>query len=565
MSELGIQDPRHGFGARDISPDSVIFAADSNFSLYSSASGSVDRCSFASDAHDHEASFRAASRTTLAEHGFHGSSGGPALDPIKHIVHRNSHLSRKEKSKVHEGTNIIAKTEDEGLAVDLGATSFSQALKECQDRRLRSELKTLDRQRPASLDMKHAANSSSPRYGLMKKPSVTTQQTCAFSSPETPNYCHSSVGAQKDRSSVQVPLHTSANRRQVNTTFLPYNNGRALPFKWVDAERWIFSPVSRDGAIRTSLQQPQMRPKSKSGPLGPPGSALYSPIVPVSKRGNDFDLQSSSPFSTQVMSADGLSVQYGGHEIHGKLAACCDLCMTRSISLHRSSEIFCLSSFPAPQGESDYAKGVDANIPHVVSRKDIASQMRPKASPQSSPMRCSSSLTERPSIQPIMEVQSVLSSKADIRNVLVDEQVTLTRWRKKHKVRNPRGSLDIVDYRKSKPVGTHSGVREVLETAHSLSKVKKEEARITAWENLQKARAEAEIQKLEMKLQKKRSSSMDKIMNKLRSAQKKAQEMRSSALARQSHDVVRISHRALFFRQTHQMGSFGGCFTCHEF
>nr|GMD96333.1 Remorin, C-terminal protein [Ipomoea batatas] len=565
MSELGIQDPRHGFGARDISPDSVIFAADSNFSLYSSASGSVDRCSFASDAHDHEASFRAASRTTLAEHGFHGSSGGPALDPIKHIVHRNSHLSRKEKSKVHEATNSIAETEDEGLAVDLAATSFSQALKECQDRRLRSELKTLDRQRPASLDMKHAANSSSPRYGLMKKPSVTTQQTSAFSSPETPNYCHSSVGAQKDRSSVQVPLHTSANRRQVNTTFLPYNNGRALPFKWVDAERWIFSPVSRDGDIRTSLQQPQMRPKSKSGPLGPPGSALYSPIVPVSKGGNDFDLQASSPFSTRVMSADGLSVQYGGHEIRGKLAACCDLCMTRSISVHGSSEIFCLSSFPAPQGESECAKGVDANIPHFVSRKDMATQMRPKASPQSSPMRCSLSPTEQPSIQPIMEVQSVLSSKADIRNVLVDEQVTLTRWRKKHKVRIPQGSLDIVDYRKSKPVGTHSGVREVLETAHSLSKVKKEEARITAWENLQKAKAEAEIQKLEMKLQKKRSSSMDKIMNKLRSAQKKAQEMRSSAVARQSHDVVRISHRALFFRQTHQMGSFSGCFTCHEF
>ncbi|XP_019156483.1 PREDICTED: uncharacterized protein LOC109153143 isoform X2 [Ipomoea nil] len=534
MSELGIHDPtRHGFGARDISPDSVIFAADSNFSLYSSASGSVDRCSFSSDAHHRECSFRTASRTHLAGHGFYGSSGGPALDPIKHIVHRNSHLSRKEKSKA---TISIAETEGEGLAVDLASTSFSQALKECQDRRLRSELKTLDRQRPASLDMKHAANSSSPR-----------------------------VGAQKDRSSVQGPLHTSANRRQVNTTFLPFNTGRALPFKWVDAERWIFSPVSRDGAIRTSLQQPQMRPKSKSGPLGPPGSALYSPIVPVSKGGNDFYLQASSPFSTRVMSADGLSVQYGGHEIRGKLAACCDLCMTRSISVHGSSENFCLSSFPAPQGESDCAKGVDANIPHVVSRKDMATQMRPKASPQSSPMRSSSSPTERPSIQPIMEVQSVLSSKADIRNVLVDEQVTLTRWRKKQKVRIPRGSLDIVDYRKSKHVGTHSGAREVLETAHSLSKVKKEEARITAWENLQTAKAEAEIQKLEMKLQKKRSSSMDKIMNKLRSAQKKAQEMRSTALARQSHDVVRISHRALFFRQTHHMGSFSGCFTCHEF
>nr|GMD96993.1 uncharacterized protein LOC109153143 isoform X2 [Ipomoea batatas] len=89
-------------------------------------SWSVDRCSFASDAHDHEAPFRTASRTRLTEYGFHGSSGGPALDPITHIVHRNSHLSRKEKSKA---TNSIADLEDEGLAVDLAATSFSQALK----------------------------------------------------------------------------------------------------------------------------------------------------------------------------------------------------------------------------------------------------------------------------------------------------------------------------------------------------------------------------------------------------------------------------------------------------
>lgn len=216
---------------------------------------------------------------------------------------------------------------------------------ECQDRRLRSELKKLDSQRPVSLDLKHPATSSSPQFGYMKKPSVTTSQTSAFSSPETLNYCHSSVGTQKGKSSEQVPLDTSATRRQLNTTFQPYNNGRALPFKWVDAERWIFSPVPGDGAMR-----PQMRPKSKSGPLGPPGSALYSPIVPVSKGGNDVDLQTSSPFSTQVMSADGLSNQYGGLGIGGNLAACGDLCMARSISVHGSSESFCLSSFPAPQG-----------------------------------------------------------------------------------------------------------------------------------------------------------------------------------------------------------------------
>ncbi|KAL4649630.1 hypothetical protein ACB092_01G028000 [Castanea dentata] len=40
-----------------------------------------------------------------------------------------------------------------------------------------------------------------------------------------------------------------------------------------------------------------------------------------------------------------------------------------------------------------------------------------------------------------------------------------------------------------------------------------------------------------MKLEKKRSSSMDKIMNKLRSAQMRAQEMRRSMLANQAHKL----------------------------
>lgn len=54
MPELGFQDLRSGLRARDISPDSVIFTAESNFSLFSSASASVERCSFASDVPDQE-------------------------------------------------------------------------------------------------------------------------------------------------------------------------------------------------------------------------------------------------------------------------------------------------------------------------------------------------------------------------------------------------------------------------------------------------------------------------------------------------------------------------------
>lgn len=53
-ASLQDQSSSSGFRDRDVSPDSVIFTADSNFSLFSSTSASVDRCSFASDIHDQE-------------------------------------------------------------------------------------------------------------------------------------------------------------------------------------------------------------------------------------------------------------------------------------------------------------------------------------------------------------------------------------------------------------------------------------------------------------------------------------------------------------------------------
>ena len=58
---------------------------------------------------------------------------------------------------------------------------------------------------------------------------------------------------------------------------------------------------------------------------------------------------------------------------------------------------------------------------------------------------------------------------------------------------------------------------------------------------------------------------MDKIMNKLRSAQMRAQEMRSSMLANQAHQVTGASHKALSFSRTRQVGSLRGCFTYHAF
>lgn len=66
-----------------------------------------------------------------------------------------------------------------------------------------------------------------------------------------------------------------------------------------------------------------------------------------------------------------------------------------------------------------------------------------------------------------------------------------------------------------------------------------------------------------MKLEKKRSSSMDKIMKKFKAAQKKAREMRNSDVVNPAHQVATTSHKLISFRRTRQISSLSGCFTCH--
>lgn len=570
MAELGFQDQsllRFGLGARDASPDSVIFTQESNFSLFSSASASVDRCSFASDVHDHD-SLASEVSLHLAGHDLQETSSGPDLIPNKATVHKHRRLIRKEeKAKVLKEDKQV-EAEEENLVLDSARNSFSLALKECQDRRSRSEAlsKKHDRRRPASLDLNNAT-SSSPRLGGMKKSSASSRRSGTFPSPGTPNYRHSNFGIQKGWSSERVPSHTNVNRRHVSAALLPFNNGRTLPSKWEDAERWIFSPVAGDGVVKPSFPPPQRRPKSKSGPLGPPGIAyysLYSPAIPMFEGGNAGNFMAGSPFSAGVIAPDGLAIHCGGRG--GVMPVRTEPCMGRSASVHGCSELLNQSSLRDSRDEKfDGVKDAATDISRTVSRRDIATQMSPEGSIFSSPERKPSFSPSSPTVLPIVELQSVNSSKLEIRDVQVDERVTMTRWSKKHRGRIPGKGSENVDGWKKKAVEAHSSAWEVSETAKSISKVKREEAKITAWENLQKAKAEAAIRKLEMKLEKKRSSSMDKIMNKLRSAQRKAQEMRSSVLANHAHQVSGNAHKAVSFCKTRQMSSLSGCFTCHAF
>ncbi|KAJ6391179.1 hypothetical protein OIU77_025210 [Salix suchowensis] len=436
--------------------------------------------------------------------------------------------------------------------------------------------KIRDRRRPASLDLINVVTSPSPRLGNMKRSIVYSSRKSGTSlSPGTPNY-HSSVGMQKGWSSERVPLPNNSNRRQVmnataaavspfssNTNY--NNNGRALPSKWEDAERWIVSPVSGDGVVRSSIQPAQRRPKSKSGPLGPPGVAyysLYSPAMQVFDGRNMGNFIAGSPFSAGVIAADGLAVKSNGsHGVAFPMRR--EPCMARSVSLH--AEMLTQSSLPPQDEKLHGVKDAATDISRAASKRDMATQMSPEGSNHSSPTRQPSFSASTPSTLPIVELQSVNSYKSEVRDVQVDERVTVTRWSKKHRARNHRKSSEIIDDWRKKAADTLSSGWDVSESGKSISKVKREEAKITAWENLQKAKAEAAIRKLEMKLEKKRSSSMDKIMDKLRSAQKRAQEMRSSVLADQAHQVSTNSRKAILLCRTRQKGSLSGCFTCHAF
>lgn len=174
----------------------------------------------------------------------------------------------------------------------------------------------------------------------MKKSPSSIRKSNNFPSPGTPNYRQAGVVTHKGWSSERVPLHNSGIRKQVSGAMLPLNSGRTLPSKWEDAERWIFSPVSGDGKGRCSLPHPQRRPKSKSGPLGPPGIAyhsLYSPAVHMVESGNVGNFMAGSPFTAGVIRADGLTIHSSGHG--GLLPTRVDPCMARSVSVHGCSEM----------------------------------------------------------------------------------------------------------------------------------------------------------------------------------------------------------------------------------
>ncbi|CAH8344834.1 unnamed protein product [Eruca vesicaria subsp. sativa] len=414
----------------------------------------------------------------------------------------------------------------------------------------------------------------------MRKTSLSSNSFGGFLSPGAPSYSDN-----KGWSSERVPHPSSSSTASTPTVNIPrrhlgsasalatpFYSGRSIPSKWEDAERWICSPVAttyQPGVCTTnpsasSQFSEQRRQKSKSGPIVPPmlpHPPPYSPRLTMrAVEGQKGLMVAGSPFSTGVLEADRVfrGSVVGGGGGHGHSRSWIDL---------MSEETFSLSSKTDTEEKAEDRKEGEvttaAQSP-VVSRRDIATQMSPEEmSPnhQSPPQELSSPLV----------VSVIEPPPCRVREVKMDKGAKMIK-RPKRRVMSSSSSSSRVVIRREQPevednseaASASSSSWDISEPAITLSKLQREEAKIAAWENLQKAKAEAAIRKLEVKLEKKKSASMDKILHKLQSAKLKAQEMRRSSVSsdhQQEQQVSRNSVKITHLVRRHTfMTPFMACF-----
>ncbi|CAO2191773.1 unnamed protein product [Urochloa humidicola] len=459
-------------------------------------------------------------------------------------------------------------------------------------------------QRPASLDfgcpgvakpLTHSPGFPVNGVGVMNKGLGVSYSSYSrpdvLSSPGTPSYHRRGttvVGYQLGPNSERViPPSTGHRRHPGSSVVLPYSSGRTLPSKWEDAERWIFSP-NPSNVLGRSVPQ-LLRPKSKSGPLGPPGrfggpysSSSSSALFLESNRVRNL---SNSPYLAGVLlpehvcgavmdsgrdlseaSGEDSSNGRGGrsHQTNGRYPAIQSTRVSQQFgSATESYQSLPTSHESIQDGQTESIKDSATSSTSVIVRKDVATQTSPAIS-RSSSSNMRSSFSRSLSAQQVKELESCFS-KLEIRDVQVDDRVTLTRWPKKHVTRgSDKNATNIIEWKK-KTMESKSSAWEVTETAKCISKMEGEEAKMTAWENMQKANAEAAIQKLVIKLEKKRPYSLERIFNTLRSGPRKVQVVRSTSTANHDQHISRTIKTAPHLSKNGQMSSLSGCFTCHAF
>uniref|UniRef100_A0A7N0RGS0 Remorin C-terminal domain-containing protein n=1 Tax=Kalanchoe fedtschenkoi TaxID=63787 RepID=A0A7N0RGS0_KALFE len=113
---------------------------------------------------------------------------------------------------------------------------------------------------------------------------------------------------------------------------------------------------------------------------------------------------------------------------------------------------------------------------------------------------------------------------------------------------------------------TRTAAWEEEEKTKCCLRYQREEAKIQAWVNLQSAKAEAQSRKLEVKIERMRSSLEEKLMKRMAGVHRKAEEWRAAAQLQHSVQIKKSSDQARKFLSRHPhfstQKSSCGCFPC---
>ncbi|KAL7601956.1 hypothetical protein Lser_V15G25377 [Lactuca serriola] len=172
-------------------------------------------------------------------------------------------------------------------------------------------------------------------------------------------------------------------------------------------------------------------------------------------------------------------------------------------------------------------------------------------------------LTNQSSSLDIGHIQEWHLAKLQPRTTLFD--IITSKWSSREEeeeeedISKRLGYFEMKDESLENIPGPRPSAWEEKEKSEYCIRYQMEEAKIQAWVNLEKAKAEAESRKLEVKIEKMRSKHEEKLMKKMIVVDRKAEELRAAAELEHSEQVRKMSNSLNLNQSAHFSSHRGSC------
>ncbi|XP_008783299.2 uncharacterized protein LOC103702583 [Phoenix dactylifera] len=388
------------------------------------------------------------------------------------------------------------------------------------------------------------------------------------------------VSAQRRREGVssvgQRRLETPSTPGRPVFSFSPgYLSRKSIPSKWDDAEKWLINSSCHESPAH------ELKPSEPSR---------------VSRQ-NDVFLQKGDAFSGKARLSEEKAPSAPVSNIYGTVMP-----LDPNVAFHGASSdvllkdkftdnvepIFPNFRYSEPTKESflfcETMKDVATEVVPEVRRRDAGTEMTPPGSSTTSrcqtpiksysparhntPANRSGPLVPCDTIISISELKDCHFAKLEL-SAQYDSMVATwsSREEEEEEVSRSLRHCDINDGRKS-IAESRASTWEEEEKNKSCFRYQREEAKIQAWVNLQRAKAEAESRKLEVKIQKMRSTLEENLMKRMAIVHRRAEAWRAAAQLQHSQQLQRASGQAKKMK-SQPSSRFSchtscGCFPCNN-